>query len=89
MASEEQIRADLARMLSAGPTDFDLPDSNAPPRFIMPPVQPEPQVGESDRDALVRALVPGLRLGEWRITPKRWKNPGGAPFHGLMFEREF
>lgn len=57
--------------------------------LAMPPPQPN---GLGDPTELLDRL--GLELapdgmGGWRVTPKRWGNPGGAPFNGLMLKRDF
>ena len=51
--------------------------------------------GTSDLDieAVLQALGLELQpdfLGGWRVVPKRWPAPpGGKPYNGLMFRREF
>ena len=29
------------------------------------------------------------RLNGWRFTPKKWKNPDGSPYYGVMARKEF
>lgn len=65
-------------------------------RLIIPPVSIPIDNGRAflldtreEREEVKRRIMDklGVKLGEWKLTPKRWRH-GGGTFYGLFVERK-
>lgn len=75
---------------------FDLtisaPETGPPPGNALAALLPPRADSYAEPPTLLNRLAFEYEpdgFGGWRIVPKRWSNPGGAPFYGLMFMRRF